>query len=70
MDIKRKVMDLASAEGFDRINSLGRWKDYDLFQADTVEPCDIGLPQYILASSKEVRWANVDETEAIMSAAI
>lgn len=67
MDIMRKIKDLAESEGFDRAVSLGRWKDWDLYVADTDEPCDVGLPQYILASDREVRWATYEESEEIMS---
>lgn len=67
MDILRKIKDLALSEGFDRVERLGEWEGYDLFLADFDEPCDIGLPQYILASGREVRWASNDETSRIMT---
>ena len=45
MDIKRKIRSLAEADGFDRVNSLGRWNGWDLSVADTDEECAVGLPQ-------------------------
>ena len=68
MDILRKIKDLALSDGFDRVERLGEWEGYDLFLADTDEPCAIGLPQYILSAGKEARWASVDETMRIMAA--
>lgn len=67
MDIKRKIRDLAEADGFDRVNSLGRWNGWDLSVADTDEECAIGLPQYILSSEREARWATESETLEIMA---
>lgn len=67
MDIKRKIKELVESEGFDRAVRLGQWKDWDLYVADSDEPCDVGLPQYILVSDQEVRWATYEESEEIMS---
>ena len=66
MDIMRKVKGLAESEGFDRVVSLGRYKNWDLYVAGLQEECVIGLPQYILASDQDVRWATIEETEDIM----
>lgn len=66
MDISRKIKELAESEGFDRSISLGRWKDWDLYVADTNEECAVGLPQYILSSDREARWATYEETLEIM----
>ena len=67
MDIKRKIRDLAEADGFDRVNSLGQWNGWDLSVADTDEECAVGLPQYILSSEREARWATESETLEIMA---
>ena len=63
----RKIKDLVESEGFDRAVSLGRWKDWDLYLADTDEECSVGLPQYILASDQDARWASYEESEEIFA---
>lgn len=67
MDMIDKIKDLAASEGFDKTVDLGSWSDLRLFLADTSEDCFVGLPQYILASDREVRWASPSETDAIMA---
>lgn len=67
MDALKKVQKLAKSEDFDRVNHLGQWEGWELYVADTSEECTIGLPQYILSSDKEVRWASDSETFAIMA---
>ena len=66
MDLMRKIKQLAESEGFDRVVSLGQWNGWDLHVADMDEECSVGLPQYILSSEKDVRWASYEETEEIM----
>lgn len=67
MDILKKVQSLAESEEFDLVNHLGQWNGWEIYVADTNEECAIGLPQYILASDKEVRWASDSETLSIMA---
>ena len=66
MDVERKIKDLASSEGFDRVIEIGSWRGFDVFVADTEAECEVGLPQYILVSGNNVRWATVEETEELM----
>ena len=67
MDMFDKIKELAASEGFDKTVDLGTWGDWRLFLAETSEDCFVGLPQYILASDREVRWASPSETDAIMA---
>ena len=67
MDVERKIKDLASSEGFDRVVGIGSWRGFDVFVADTDAECAVGLPQYILVSGNNVRWATVEETEELMA---
>ncbi len=67
MDINKEIKKLAISAGFDLVESRGSWNGYELFNAGTKEDCDVGLPQFILASNKEVRWATVNEAKQIMA---
>ena len=67
MTIPEHISRLAKSEDFDRVEHLGRWNGFELYVADTDEECAIGLPQYILASGNNARWASVEETSAIMA---
>ena len=70
MDIEKKINKLAQDEGFDFAKKVGSWSGRDVYVADTEEECCVGLPQYILVSGEDVRWASVKETEEIMASDI
>lgn len=60
----------AKSEDFDYAEHVGQWHGADVFIAGFKEPCDVGLPQYILEKDGKVRWATVEETSVLMSEGI
>lgn len=68
MEIAENIKRFAKDEGFPQVEHLGQWNGLDLYSAFDPEAPYIGLPQYILVGPdpREIRWASLDETEAIM----
>lgn len=68
MDIPENIKRFAKDEGFPQVEHLGRWNNLELYSASDPDFPYVGLPQYILVGPdpRDIRWANVDETEAIM----
>ena len=71
MAVPEHIKRLAKEEGFPEVRNLERrWNNYDLYSAFDPEGPYVGLPQIILAEGDTARWANPEETEAILASSI
>lgn len=68
MDMPENIKRFAKDEGFPVVKHLGWWNGLELYAASDPDFPYVGLPQYILVGPepRDIRWASVDETEAIM----
>ena len=65
MEVPEHIKRFAEADGFPMVKPSGSWKEYDLYVASDPEAPFVGPPQIILVIGEEVRWATLEETEAI-----
>lgn len=68
MEVSENIKRFAKDEGFPVVEHLGQWDGRELYSASDPDFPFVGLPQYILVGPdpQDIRWASVDETEAIM----
>lgn len=64
---KEKILAFAKKQGYDGIEPLGKWKNYDCYEPiinNTSEnnPSFVGPPLIILVQGEKVRMSTVDES--------
>lgn len=69
-DIDKRATELAQSSIYDGAQYIGEWHGYKVYEptfADDKPRC-IGMPQFILAKSGDIRWCTIDETRPLINA--
>lgn len=63
---KKKILEFAKKQGYDSIEPLGKWKEFDCYEPTINEtseknPAIVGPPLIILVQGDKIRMSTVEE---------